>query len=88
MITDVGPLVLVIKSSKLMVALLPCIGPYTARGAGAMYQPHETYRYTFGIVRLLSERGSSVLSLMTFAELARRCRNDSLGATNDTWAHR
>lgn len=32
----------------------------------------------------LSERGSSVLSLMTFSELARRCRNDSLGATNDT----
>jgi hypothetical protein len=36
----------------------------------------------------LSERGSCVLFLMTFVELAHRHRNDSLGATHDAGAHR
>ena len=44
-----------------------------------MYQPHGRYRYTYGVVSL-SERGSSILSLTTFIELARRRRHDSLSS--------
>ena len=52
----------------------------------AMYQPHGRYRYSYGVVSL-PERGSCVLSLMTFEELARRGRNDSLGATHNAGTH-
>jgi hypothetical protein len=51
-----------------------------------MYRPHGRYRYTYGAVSL-SERRSRILSLTMFAELARRRRNDSLGAADFAGAH-
>ena len=52
-----------------------------------MYHPHGRYRYTYGVVSLSFRRRWRILCPMTFAELARRRRNVSLGATLDAGAH-
>lgn len=48
-----------------------------------MYQPHGIL---MELQVFLSERGSCVLSLMTFEELASRRRDVGLGATRDAGA--
>jgi hypothetical protein len=69
-----------------MAALLPSIGSSPPHvDVPAVYQPNGSHRFTYGVV--IPVRGLCAQSRMSFAELGRRRRNDSLGATHDAWAY-
>lgn len=57
------------------------LGLHSHLDVPSMCRLHGRYRYTYGVVSL-SERGSCILSLMTFIELARCRYDDGLSAAH------